>query len=83
MDESSGVSMRLYGHKLGSLILDRAAKQMECQAAAKKSKVISAHRTAADNQNLHIRKLKETMITALNNTSSNACNSLKQSQFVG
>lgn len=57
MEESAGVSIHLYLQ--GSLILDRAAKQMECQAAGKKNGAVSAHKTAADNQSLHIRKLKQ------------------------
>ncbi len=65
------------------LILDRAAKQMECHAAGKRNTAVSAHKPAADNQNLDIRKLKIQKITALNNTSTGVCNSLKASQFGG
>lgn len=57
MEESAGVSIHLYLE--GSLILDRAAKQMECQAAGKKNRAVSAHTTAADNKNLDIRNLKQ------------------------
>lgn len=58
---------------------------MECHAAGRRNTAVSAHKPAADNQNLDIRKLKtkNTKIAALNNTSTGVCNSLKASQFVG
>lgn len=64
-----------------SLILDRAAKQMECQAAGKRSTPVSADEPLQTIQSL-ISGASNTMIAALNNTSTDVCYSPKEAQFV-